>query len=48
VEGDHPDVEACPTCGTGVLRVITGQYGPFMACSNFPVCSEKKKVSAAR
>lgn len=48
VEGDHPDVEACPTCGTGVLRVITGQYGPFMACSNYPACSEKKKVSTAR
>lgn len=48
VEEDNPDVEVCPTCGTGVLRVITGQYGPFMACSNYPACSEKKKVSAAR
>lgn len=43
VEGDHPDVEACPTCGTGVLRVITGQYGPFMACSNYPACSRKRR-----
>ncbi|WP_176785839.1 UvrD-helicase domain-containing protein [Propionivibrio dicarboxylicus] len=46
--GNHPEVEPCPACGTGVLRVINGQYGPFMACSNYPDCSEKKKLNVAR
>ena len=38
-------VEPCPSCGTGVLRVVTGPYGPFMGCSNYPSCTTKRKIS---
>jgi DNA helicase IV len=34
----------CPSCGTGVLREISGPYGPFMGCSNYPACTAKRKL----
>ena len=36
-------VEACPACD-GWLRNITGKYGPFMGCSNYPKCDYTKKL----
>ena len=41
-------VEACPACGTGILRVVNGPYGAFMGCSNYPSCSNKRKISTSR
>lgn len=39
------DVQLCPSCGTGVLRAVTGPYGRFMGCSNYPGCTEKRKLT---
>ena len=36
-------VEACPTCD-GWLRTITGEYGPFLGCSNYPNCDYTRKL----
>ncbi len=37
----------CPACKQGVLLQRTGPYGPFRACSNFPVCSYKPQQRRA-
>ena len=42
--GISAHVEPCPSCGTGILRAITGPYGPFMGCSNYPSCTTKRKL----
>ena len=31
-------VEGCPTCDDGWLQTKSGKYGPFLSCSNWPVC----------
>ncbi len=36
-------VEPCPSCD-GWLRNITGQYGPFLGCSNYPDCRYTRKL----
>lgn len=33
----------CPKCG-GYLKKISGKYGPFFGCSNFPKCAYKQKL----
>ena len=33
----------CPECG-GVLKQITGQYGAFWGCSNYPKCKHTKNI----
>lgn len=33
----------CPKCG-GYLKKISGKYGPFFGCSNFPKCTYKQKL----
>ena len=33
----------CPECG-GVLKQITGQYGAFWGCTNFPKCKHTKNI----
>ena len=33
----------CPECG-GVLKQITGQYGAFWGCTNYPKCKHKKNI----
>lgn len=33
----------CPKCG-GCLKKISGKYGPFFGCSNFPKCTYKQKL----
>jgi hypothetical protein len=37
----------CPECG-GSLRERRGPYGEFLACSNFPACSYKRKKLTIR
>lgn len=32
---------SCPKCGTGHLVKRDSQHGPFMGCSNFPMCDYK-------
>lgn len=29
---------ACPTCGTGRMRLVNGKHGAFAGCSTFPKC----------
>ena len=36
-------VETCPTCD-GWLRTVTGEYGPFLGCSNFPNCKYTRQL----
>jgi len=38
VSGDGSDPRACPACTSGRLALKIGQYGPFIACSNYPDC----------
>lgn len=33
----------CSKCG-GYLKKISGKYGPFFGCSNFPKCTYKQKL----
>ncbi|MFN3370532.1 MAG: type I DNA topoisomerase [Sphingomonadaceae bacterium] len=35
---DGADPRACPACADGRLALKVGQYGPFIACSNYPAC----------
>ena len=37
---------ACPGCRDGRLVPRTGQYGPFLGCTNFPHCLYKQKLAA--
>lgn len=40
-------MEACPSCGKGVLRVRRGQFGEFLGCSNYPGCRYTRNAVAA-
>jgi len=41
---NHPNQNSkCPNCG-GYLKKISGKYGPFLGCSNFPKCTYKQKL----
>ncbi|WP_246129215.1 UvrD-helicase domain-containing protein [Colwellia demingiae] len=33
----------CLACETGLLKKRTGRFGPFYACSHFPLCEYKEK-----
>lgn len=33
----------CPKC-EGYLKKVSGKYGPFFGCSNFPKCTYKQKL----
>jgi DNA topoisomerase-1 len=43
---DVTDVEGqtCPECGKGTLRVRSGRFGPFVACSLYPECKFTKPL----
>ena len=43
---DAAEVEGkpCPECGSGTLRVRSGRFGPFVACSNYPTCRYTKPL----
>lgn len=47
---DVSDVEGqpCPECGKGTLRVRTGRFGPFIACSDYPECKHTKPLKRDR
>jgi DNA topoisomerase-1 len=34
----------CPECGKGTLKVRSGRFGPFVACSNYPTCRFTKPL----
>lgn len=38
-----PEAMICPECG-GTLREKSGQYGPFIGCSNYPSCRYTRKI----
>lgn len=37
------ELEKCPDCG-GQLRVRSGRFGPFIACTNYPTCRYTKPL----
>ena len=37
-------VEGCPKCDNGWLRAKSGKYGPFLGCSNWPVCDYTQNI----
>jgi len=43
---DVSDVEGqtCPECGQGTLKVRSGRFGPFVACSRYPECRFTKPL----
>jgi DNA topoisomerase-1 len=43
---DVADVEGqpCPECGQGTLRVRSGRFGPFVACTRYPECRYTKPL----
>jgi len=40
---DQTDLQKCPEDG-GQLRVRSGRFGPFIACSNYPACRYTKPL----
>lgn len=38
----------CPECSNGHLKVRSGQYGKFIACSAYPNCKYTKNFEVAR
>lgn len=40
------NAEACDLCGKPML-IKNGRFGPFMACSGYPDCTNKKKIGKA-
>lgn len=45
-DGGHP-VEICPECSNGTLVVKKSKFGPFLACSSFPLCTFKRKLEVS-
>jgi DNA topoisomerase-1 len=43
IEEEHTDVK-CEKCGSPMVKK-SGRYGPYLACSNYPECSEIKSLS---
>lgn len=39
--GKAVDEQRCPACGTGVIVLRNGPYGPFHSCSGYPRCAYK-------
>ena len=42
-ESDAP-VEVCSRCGQGTMVERSSKFGPFLACSTFPVCRNKRDL----
>ena len=45
-DGDEPTEEVCEKCGSPMIR-RTGKYGKYLACSNYPTCSNIVSESEA-
>jgi DNA helicase IV len=43
IEGENPSV--CPGCSRGYLVLRNGPYGPFLGCTRFPRCGEKRRLN---
>lgn len=37
-------IEVCAKCNTGVMVERRGKFGPFLSCSRFPACTNKRSV----
>jgi DNA topoisomerase-1 len=47
-KGDGSDPRACPKCGAGKLSMkISGKFGAFIGCSNYPECRYTRQFSDA-
>ena len=40
--------QTCPDCGQGTLKVRSGRFGPFIACSRYPECRHTKPLKRDR
>ena len=47
-EGVRISEQRCPVCARGVMVQRHSQYGPFVACTNFPACRHKVDAGRAR
>lgn len=46
--GKGPDLQICPSCRRGKLRVRRGRFGEFLGCSNYPGCDYTRNIAAGR
>ncbi|MGE0628327.1 MAG: type I DNA topoisomerase [Hyphomicrobiaceae bacterium] len=47
-KGDGTDPRQCPKCGSGKLSLkISGKFGAFIGCSNYPECRYTRQFSDA-
>ena len=47
-KGDGSDPRQCPKCGSGRLSLkISGKFGAFIGCGNYPECNYTRQLSAA-
>jgi DNA helicase-4 len=37
-------VEICTKCGEGTMVTRSSRFGPFLACSTFPLCTNKRNL----
>jgi DNA helicase-4 len=37
-------VEVCSMCGRGTMVERSSRFGPFLACSAFPACKNKRDL----
>jgi ssDNA-binding Zn-finger/Zn-ribbon topoisomerase 1 len=41
-------VEVCSMCGRGTMVERRSRFGPFLACSTFPACKNKRDLQQTR
>lgn len=44
--GSGQPSERCPECKKGWLRPFDGKFGPFLGCSEYPMCRYTRKVAS--
>ena len=45
IVGDKENLRTCNRCGGGLMKVRNGRHGPFLGCSQFPVCTNTEKLA---
>ncbi|MYN15097.1 hypothetical protein GSY71_18350 [Pusillimonas sp. TS35] len=43
-DGNENEAQLCDVCGKGFLVPRSGPYGSFLGCTNFPSCTNKRRL----